>query len=126
VTFLTWRFYKSLRPLSVQSSNDLRVAERSLDNLFDAIRKTERPTRKVLIVLSPLEDELNGHERVLTKHVQAILLRSGFDVLDLHAAVSAAVIKDFYPDNMHLNVEGNQFYADQIAARLAPALSRAP
>ena len=35
--------------------DDLRVAERSLQNLFDAIRETQRPGRIVLIVLSPLE-----------------------------------------------------------------------
>jgi len=33
----------------------LRVAERSLQNLFDAIRETQRPDRIALIVLSPLE-----------------------------------------------------------------------
>jgi lysophospholipase L1-like esterase len=125
-TFVTWRFYRYLRPIAYRSADDQRVAARSLQNLFDAIRETQRPGRAVLIVLSPLEDELGGHESMLTKHVQAILQHSGFDLLDLHAAVSAARSKDFYYDGIHLDVKGHHFYADQIAAKLAPALSRAP
>jgi lysophospholipase L1-like esterase len=123
-TFVAYRVYRYLRPISYRSTDDLRVAERSLQNLFDAIHETERPGTTVLFVLSPLKDELGGHESPLTKHVQAILDRSGFDVLDLHAAVSAALTKDFYYDNLHPDVQGNHFYADRIAERLAPALSR--
>jgi lysophospholipase L1-like esterase len=123
-TFLTYRVYRYLRPISYRSTDDLRVAERSLQNLFDAIHATQRPGTTVLIVLSPLKDELGGHESALTKHVRAVLDRSGFEVLDLNAAVSAAVTKHFYYDSLHLDVQGHQFYADRIAARLAPALSQ--
>ena len=124
VTFVTWRFYQYLRPVSYRSADDFRVAERSLENLFAAIRETQRPGRTVLIVLSPLKNELGGHESGLTKHVQALLRRSGFDVLDLHAAVSAVHSKDFYYDGIHLDVKGHHFYADQIAARLARFMTR--
>lgn len=120
--FLTWRSYRYLRPIDYRSNDDLSVADRSLQNLFDAIRATQRPGRTVLFALSPLENELGGHESLLTKHVQAILDRSEFDLLDLHAAVSAAHSKNFYYDGIHLDVKGHHFYADQIAARLAPAL----
>jgi hypothetical protein len=125
-TFAAWRLYQSLRPISYRNGDDLRVAERSLENLFLAIRETQRPGRTSLIVLSPIEDELNGHEGILTKHVQAILARSGFEVLDLHTAVSAAIGKGFYYDRIHLEVRGHQFYADQIAGRLARSMSDTP
>jgi len=125
-TFTTWRLYRFLRPVSFRHDDDLRVAERSLENLFDPIPQDQRTGQKTLICLSPVEDELGGRERAFTKHVQAILARSGFDVLDLHAAVSAADTKGFYYDGVHLDVLGHHFYADQIAARLVPAMRRAP
>ena len=126
LTFVTWRLYQHLRPVSYRSADDFRVAVRSLGDLFAAIRETERPGRTVLIVLSPLENELGGHESGLTRHVQAILQRSRFDLLDLHAAVSAVHSGDFYYDGIHLDVKGHRFYADQIAARLAPFMTRGP
>jgi lysophospholipase L1-like esterase len=124
-TYLTWRFYKFLRPQAYRGDDDLRVAERSLDNLFAAIRDTQRPGRKVLIVLSPAKNELNGRESALTKRVQSALARSGFDVLDLHAAVSAAVTPDFYYDGIHLDVRGHAFYADRIAEHLRASMREA-
>ena len=75
-TFLTWRFYRYLRPISYRSTDDLRVAARSLQNLFDAIRETQRPGRTVLIVLSPIRPEVGDHESALTKNVRAMLDRS--------------------------------------------------
>jgi len=118
-TFLTWCLYGVMRPVDVyRSDHDLRVAERSLQNLFAAIRETERPGRRVLIVLSPMENELGGKETPLTRHVQAVLARSGLEVLDLHAPVTAAHSSDFYYDGMHLERTGHNFYADQIAQRL--------
>lgn len=121
-TFLTWVLYKKLRPQTYRSDDDLRVAERSVENMLSAIRETQRPGRKVLIVLSPIKAELNGKESPLTKQVQSMLARSGFDWIDLHGPVSKAVTPDFYYDEVHLDVRGHAFYAEQIAARLeAPA-----
>jgi len=117
-TFLTWVLYKKLRPESYRSDDDLRVAERSLENLLAAIRETQRPGRKVLIVLSPVKAELNGQESPLTKQVRSMLDRSGFDWLDLHGPVSKTVTPNFYYDQVHLDVPGHAFYAEQIAARL--------
>src|SRR5262245_54791260 len=117
--FVVWRLNRAMRPFRpLPSRNDHRVAERSLDNLFAAIRETDRPGRHVLLVLSPLAAELNGKELELTKVVRAALERSGFPFLDLHAAVSAAVTPDFYYDAIHLDRRGHQFYAEQIARRL--------
>jgi len=118
-TFLSWRIYRAMRPIKAFRFDDnARVVERSLENLFAAIRETQRPGRRVLIVHSPMEDELDGREAPLTVQVRAILARSGFDVLDLHAAVSAVHTPDFYYDGEHLAVRGHHFYADQIAGRL--------
>jgi hypothetical protein len=94
------------------------VAERSLENLFAAIRETQRPGRKVLIVLSPLEQELGGKEAPETRHVRSVLERSGFDFLDLHDAVSGQYAPDLFYDGIHLSKRGHQIYADQIANRL--------
>lgn len=118
-TLLVWRLYHAMRPLQAyRSDHDFRVAERSLENLFAAIRETQRPGRKVLIVLSPIEQELGGRESDLTRHVRSLLERSGFDLLDLQAAVTAADAPGFYYDGLHLDTKGHHFYADQIAARL--------
>ena len=126
-TFVVWRLYKFLRPITVYREGDEpAVSERSLQNLFSAIRETQRAGRKVLIVLSPLKAELNGHESALTRHVRSVLAGSGFDVLDLHAAVSGAVSNDFYYDQIHLDVVGHRFYAEAIADRLEPTLSDGP
>jgi hypothetical protein len=122
-TFATWRFYKFLRPKSYRGDDDLRVAQRSLENLFAAIRETQRPGRKNMIVLSPSKSELNGRESAITKQVQSMLASSGLEVLDLSAAVSEAVTEDFYYDDIHLDVRGHRFYADQIARRLEALMS---
>jgi hypothetical protein len=117
--FVVWRLNRWMRPFQPgRSDDDQRVAERSLDNLFAAVRETDRPGRRVLFVLSPLAAELHGKELELTKVVRAKLMRSGFSFLDLHPAVSAAVTPDFYYDAVHLDRRGHQFYADQIARRL--------
>src|SRR5262249_30983956 len=77
-TFLVWRLYRLMRPLvDDQHDDDLRVAQRSLENLFAAINETQRPGRKVLIVLSPIEQELGGKESDFTRHVRSQLARSG-------------------------------------------------
>jgi len=118
-TFLVWRLYRAMRPLeSYHFDHDLQVTERSLDNLFAAVRETDRPGRKVLIVLSPLEQELGGREKRLTRYVRSLIERSGFDFLDLHGSVTAAHSPDFYYDGVHLDTTGHHFYADQIAKRL--------
>jgi lysophospholipase L1-like esterase len=118
VTYLTWRLYQALRPASYRGNDDRRVAERSLENLYAAIRETGRPGRKVLLVLSPYEAELDGPDRALTREVQASLARSGFDVLDLHGAVSREPRAGFYYDGVHLDARGHHFYAEQISERL--------
>jgi hypothetical protein len=123
-TFASWRLFHALRPLTTRrSDDDLKVAERSLENLFAALRETARPSRKVLIVLSPIRDELGGRESDLTRHVRAVLARSGFPMLDLYPDVSAAVSPGFYYDTLHLNVPGHRFYGDAIAQRLWPLLT---
>jgi len=119
VTFLAWRAYRAMRPLETRrGDDDLRVAERSLDNLFAAIRETQRPGRKVLLVFSPTEQELGGRETPFTRHVRTILERSGFDLLDLNPIVTAAHSTDFYYDGLHLETKGHRVYAEQIANRL--------
>lgn len=125
-TFIAWRVYDFLRPLhkAYRADDDDRVAERSLQNLISAIRETDHAGRKVLIVLSPMKIELNGREGEYTKRVRAVLERSGFEILDLHSAVSAAVTSDFFYDEVHLDVRGHRFYADQIARRLEVYFAR--
>jgi lysophospholipase L1-like esterase len=120
--FSAFKLTEFLRPSrgSYRGGDDVRVAERSLQNLFSAIRETGRDGRKVLIVHAPAKWELGDREGELTKHVKAVLARSGYDVLDLHDAVTAARIPDFYYDDVHPDVSGHRFIADQIAARLKP------
>jgi lysophospholipase L1-like esterase len=122
--FLVWELNRAMRPIRpLRSNQDFQVAERRLHTLFAAINETQRPGRKVLIVLSPTQSELNGNETALTKAVRTVLARSGFDFLDLHGAVSAAHTPGFYYDGVHLDRSGHHFYADQIAQRLLAHVS---
>jgi hypothetical protein len=118
VTYLSWKLYQTLRPTSYRHDDDRRVAMRSLENLYAAIRETGRPDRKVLLVLSPFEVELDGREGWLTREVQASLAGSGFEVLDLHNAVSREPRAGFYYDGVHLETRGHHFYAERISERL--------
>jgi lysophospholipase L1-like esterase len=104
-------------------ADGLSIPERSLDNLFAAIRETRRPGRRELIVHSPLENELNAPPNALTRQVRARLAGSGFDILDLYPDVAAVHTKDFYYDGIHLDVVGHRLYADRIAAKLQPLVA---
>jgi hypothetical protein len=102
------------------AANNLRVAERSLDNLFAALRETDRPERKVLTVLAPMREEIDGNETDLTKHVRAILEGSGRDFLDLHQPISAYPHRDdfFYANQSHLEIASHRFVGDRISEKL--------
>jgi lysophospholipase L1-like esterase len=109
-------------------SNALRVAERSLGNLVAALHETDRSERKVLIVLIPLQEELNGNESDLTKHVRAVLNDSNYDVLDLYQPMSAVPRNGalFYADGNHLELAGHQFVGDRIAEKLESSFAGQP
>jgi hypothetical protein len=125
-----WKLLLTLRFVRYEDvqNNMMRVAEHSLGNLFAALRETDRPGRKVLIVLLPLKAELNGKETDLTKHVRAVLEGSGLDLLDLHQPISAAPHPDalFYADGSHLSLAGHQFVGERIAERLESFLAARP
>jgi hypothetical protein len=126
VTLWVWQL-QHRRVVVYDRSHDLRVAERSLDNLFAALRETDRPDRKVLLVLIPLRDQLNGREDQLngepyslTKRVRDVLQSSNYDVLDLNQPFSAAATPDalYYSDGGHLELGGHQLVGELIADRL--------
>lgn len=126
VALLVWQLQHS-REVVYDRSHDLRVAERSLQNLFAALRETDRPDRKVLIAMIPLrdhlggnEDQLNGKPYFLTKRVRAILQGSNYDFLDLTQPFSTAPNRDalYYPDGGHLELAGHQLVGALIADRL--------
>jgi lysophospholipase L1-like esterase len=120
-TYLMWRLYAELRISggAYRGENEAAVATRSLGNLFSAIRDTERPGRKVLLVLSPARLELGEKESAFTKNVKAQLALSGYDLLDLHGPMSQSGIPGLYYDDIHLSVAGHRFYAERIAQALA-------
>lgn len=127
-TFGTWRLLQILRVMKYDRSHDLAVAERSLGNLFAALRETDRPGRKVLIVLLPMREHLNGKENDLTKHVRAVLKGSSYDVLDLHQSISAVPNLDtfYHADGNHLALAGHQFVGGLIADKLQGFFTRQP
>ena len=128
-TYGTWKLLRILRSVQNGPSEDsMLVAERSFDNLFAALRETDRAGRKVLIVLLPRREELNGHESDLTKHVRTVLEGSGLDFLDLHQPISVAAHAEtiFRPDGSHLSRAGHQFVGDRIAERLESFLAERP
>jgi hypothetical protein len=106
-------------------SRMMRVAERSLGNLFAALRETDRPDRKVLIVLLPYKTELNGKESDLTRDVRAVMEGSGLAFLDLYGPVSAAAHAEtfFHADGEHLAPAGHQFVGERIAEKLASSIA---
>jgi hypothetical protein len=126
-TLGAWRLLKILRYCCKYegAQNNNRVAEHSLGNLFAALRETDRPGRKVLIVLLPLKPELDGKEADFTKHVRTILEGSGLDFLDLHGPISAAPHAEtfFYPDGGHFELAGHQFIGERIAEKLASSFA---
>jgi hypothetical protein len=126
ISLWVWQL-QHYRTVVYDRSHDLRVAERSLGNLFAALRETDRPDRKVLLVLIPMRDQLNGNEDqlngkpyYLTKRVRAILQGSNYDVLDLSQPFSATPNPDalFYADGGHLELAGHQLVGALIADRL--------
>jgi hypothetical protein len=127
VTMGVWQL-QHRRPTAYDRSQDLRVAERSLADLFAALRETDRPDRKVLIVLMPLREHLNGHENELTKHVRAVLKGSNYELLDLYQPMSAVPHPDafFYRDESHLVRSGHQFVGDRIADKLQDFFAKRP
>jgi hypothetical protein len=127
-TLGAWKLLHILRFIQYEEAqNNERVAERSLGNLFEALRETDRPGRKVLIVLMPLRGELNGKESDLTRQVRAVLERSKLDFLDLHPPISAAPqAGTFFYDEGHLEPAGHRFVGDRIAERLEGFFARRP
>jgi len=127
-TLGAWNLLQILRFVKFDRVHELSVAERSLANLFATLRETDRPGRKVLIVLMPMREELGGKETDLTKHVRAVLEASNLDFLDLHQTISAFPHPDalFYSDGSHLELAGHQFVGDGIAERLEGFFSRRP
>lgn len=128
-TLSSWKLLHFFRYIKYEdAANNLRVAERSLDNLFAALRETDRPERKVLIVLAPIREELNGNETDLTKQVRAILEGSGHDFLDLHQPISAYPHQDdfFYANQSHLEIAGHRFVGDRISEKLESFFSQRP
>ncbi len=115
-----WMARPASPPPASPAADNRSIPDRSLDNLFAAIRETQHPGRKVLIVHSPLESELDAPPNALTLKVRARLAGSGFDILDLYPEVAAAHTRGFYYDGIHLDVRGHRFYADRIAGRLQP------
>jgi hypothetical protein len=128
-TLGSWRLLHILRYIKYEdAANNVRVAERSLENLFAALRETDRPERKVLIVFMPIREELNGKESDFTRQVRAILERSGLDLLDLHQPISSTAHDDafFYPNESHLEVAGHQFVGHRISEKLEGFFARQP
>jgi hypothetical protein len=127
-TFGAWRLLQILRVMNYDRTYDLRVAERSLDNLFAALRETDRPGRKVLIVLLPMREHLNGKENDLTKHVRAVLQGSTYDFLDLHQPISTIPNPDtfYHADGSHLALAGHQFVGGLIAEKLQGFFAKQP
>jgi len=102
------------------NDDDLSVAEESLSRLLKAAREKKAEGKEVIFILSPVEKELHNRESSLTRHVKSILISSGeFSVIDLNKIVSDNYSPDIYYDGVHLDIRGNQLYADVIAEHLS-------
>jgi lysophospholipase L1-like esterase len=123
-TVQVWNLLQLLRDVRFDRSHDLSVAERSLGNLFAALRETDRSGRKVLIVLMPMREQLDGQENDLTRRVRAILEASKLDFLDLHQPISAAPSRNelYYSDGTHLELAGHHFVGHRIAEKMENVL----
>ena len=127
-TLLAWKAVNVIRFLQYERTYDMRVAERSLGDLFAALRETDRPGRKVLIVMMPDREQLDGKEDDLTRRVRAVIKDSKLDFLDLHQPMSAVAKRDsLYSDNgSHLELAGHRFVGDRIAEKLESLLAERP
>jgi hypothetical protein len=127
-TLQVWKLLHWLRIVQYDRSHDLSVAERSLSNLFAALRETHRPGRKVLIVLMPMREQLDGREDNLTTRVRAVVEASELNFLDLHRPISTAPNRDamYYANSSHLKLPGHQFVGNLIANELGRLLPARP
>ena len=97
----------------------LDVTRESLTRLFDVLREMNERGKKILIVFSPTEGELQGREKEHTLFVRKLLMESGFSVLDLHGYVSEHHVPGLFYDGVHLNPTGHRLYAEAISSSLA-------
>jgi lysophospholipase L1-like esterase len=129
IAFAAWHLLHRLRPIYYQDKeNNLRVAERRLHNLFDALRETDRPGRKVLMVFMPSKEEIKGNKTDLTRQVRTVLKNSQLDFLDLLEVIAAAPSVDdlFLADGTHLNRAGHAFVGQQIAQKVERVFAKQP
>jgi lysophospholipase L1-like esterase len=112
--------------------DDLQVARESLARLFTVLRQKREGGKRVLLVLSPFQDQLDGPGSALTRCVRDELARSGFEYLDMHPVMSKQPPAEPFFDHVHLDAKGHEIYAQEISSKLmgmlqdrAPAQARA-
>jgi lysophospholipase L1-like esterase len=119
-TFLLFKIVYWLRHHSeVQlSDDDMLVAKRSLENLFQILKAEQELGKLVLVVLAPLSEELGGNESVFTRLADSMLQQHGLDGLNLNALVTENFTPGIFIDDRHLEYDGHRLYAQAIADRL--------
>ena len=117
-TALNMRFDAGL----THTDHDAAVAQESLARLLDTLKQKQQQGKKVLVILSPLQDELPSSETELTLQVRRAIAGSGLDFLDMYPVVNEHHSPGLFVDQMHLDVSGHELYAQTIATRIMTML----
>ncbi len=94
------------------------VAEESLRRLLTVLRGEERKGKVVLLVLSPLFQELGGKESSFTVMARRVITEYKLPLIDMNEPVTQNYVEGFFSDDRHLGVGAHRLYAALIAEAL--------
>ena len=99
--------------------DDLTVAEESLRNLLGILKAKEKEGKAVLVVLSPLKEELGGKESAFTRLAERLVLEYRLPSINMNGPVTEHYTEATFSDDRHLGLEAHQLYATRIADKLS-------
>lgn len=125
-TFVLFKFVNWLRHHSETyiDKDDLSTAENSLENLFHSLKEKESKGKLVLVVLSPISEELGDKESIFTKTMLQLLRKYKLHFLNMNPVVTRNYSENIFSDDRHLEYDGHQLYAKAISDELMKYLEQ--
>jgi hypothetical protein len=98
---------------------DLIVAEESLRNLLNVLKREEKEGKTILLVLSPLSSELAGKESAFTKLAEKLAESYGVPCINMNGRISRQYTENTFTDDRHLGIDAHRLYGETIAEALS-------
>ena len=98
--------------------DDLSTAENSLEKLFHSLKEKESKGKLVLVVLSPVSEELGGKESIFTEKMLQLLRKYELHFLNMNPVVTRNYLENIFSDDRHLEYAGHRLYAKAISDEL--------